>query len=383
MRVTPNIEKIAKIKVVGVGGGGGNTVNTMIASGQIVGVDFMAINTDRQALNAVNADEVLQIGSKLTDGLGSGSDPEVGKKAAEESKEEIKKHLEGYHMIFITAGMGGGTGTGASPIVASIAKEVVNALTVAVVTTPFDFEGVKRAENAKEGVMQLKDVVDALIVIPNQKLLDLEEKNLQFEKAFALVDSVLTQGVKGISDIIVQPGYVNVDIEDVRTIMKNAGTALMGVGEATGEDRAQIAVEKALKNPLMGVDIQGATGILYNITGEDVTMTEIQIIADKIYQSAGERANIIFGAGNYGKNKGALCVTIIATGFDSPYTNRSYPTSFTSGKFVKNEVFKVDNDKIVKEEDLKTDENKNLETVDDTDDNSDPFKIPPFLRRGF
>ena len=280
MLIKPNIEKFAKIKVVGVGGGGGNAINTMISGGKIIGVDFMAINTDKQALNMIKADEVVQIGRELTNGLGSGAVPDIGRKAAEESKEEIKKHLEGYDMVFVTAGMGGGTGTGASPVVAKIAKQEVGALTVAVVTKPFNFEGGRRGENAESGLLELKENVDALIVIPNQKLLELEEKTLPLKEAFALADGVLEQGVRGISDLIVRPGLINVDFADVKTIMKDAGSAIMGIGEANGENRAEEAAIKAIQHPLLNHEnVSGATGILVNISCDvNLSLKEVETI---------------------------------------------------------------------------------------------------------
>lgn len=384
MLIKPNIEKFAKIKVVGVGGGGGNAINSMISSGKIVGVDFMSINTDKQALNMSKADEILQVGSQLTNGLGSGAVPEIGKKAAEESKEEIKKHLDGYDMVFITAGMGGGTGTGGSPIVAKIAKEEVGALTVGVVTRPFNFEGTKRADNADVGIAELKDVVDALIVIPNQKLLDLEEKELSLKEALAMADSVLEQGVRGISDLIVHPGLINVDFADVNTIMKDAGSALMGIGEASGEGRADVAAQMAIKSPLLDVDINGATGILINIQGDSsLTLSEVEKVSKKIHDTAGEGANIIIGANPESSEKDKISVTVIATGFDSPYSGGSsigarFPsyTTTNNSSNSQNQTQQQDQDPTLKEQN-----EEELEVIDDSMDKNDPFEIPPFLRK--
>ena len=378
MLIKPNIEKFAKIKVVGVGGAGGNALNTMISSGNILGVDFLAINTDKQALNMNKADEILQIGQALTHGLGSGAMPEVGKKAAEESKEDIKKHLEGYDMIFITAGMGGGTGTGGAPIVASLAKEA-GSLTVAVVTKPFNFEGATRKENAENGIRELKENVDALITIPNQKLLDLEQKSLPLKEAFALADSVLMQGVKGISDLIVHPGLINVDFADVKTIMYHAGSALMGIGEAEGEGRAEIAAEQAINSPLLDVSIGGATGILINIVGDGLTLAEVEVISQKISSAAGIDSNIIFGANPTDNNKGKISVTVIATGFDSSYDD--YDDTYKVSKRADSKVSVSEDTKSSEIEKSKDDLDKDIEQIVD-DNEEDPYKIPTFLRRG-
>lgn len=377
MLIKPNIEKFAKIKVVGVGGGGCNAINSMISSGDIVGVDFMAINTDKQALNMNRADEVVQIGQQITNGLGSGAVPEIGQKAAQESRDEIKKHLDGYDMIFVTAGMGGGTGTGGAPVVASIAKEV-GALTVAVVTKPFNFEGATRRENAEEGIRDLKDNVDALITIPNQKLLDLDQKSLPIQDAFSLADSVLSHGVRGISDIIVHPGLINVDFADVKTIMKDAGSALMGIGEAEGDDRAAIAADAAINSPLLDVNISGATGILINIVGDNVTLAELESISKKISEAAGTDANIIIGTNTSTDKKGKIIVTVIATGFETPYSEYSSgyqvnPATKRDTAYEPKEDHDSDNTTPSSE-----DTDDNLETLDDTED---PYGIPTFLRR--
>jgi len=314
--VKPDLNSFAKIKVIGVGGGGNNAVNYMVTEGKIQGVEFIAVNTDMQALLASNADIKLQIGEKLTKGLGSGSNPDIGQAAAEESSEKIKNLLTGTDMVFITCGEGGGTGTGAAPIIARIAKDT-GALTVAVVTKPFPFEGARRMVNAEEGVEQLKNSVDTLIVIPNEKLLEVAKKDLPLTEAFHVADSVLAQGVQSISDLITIPGLINVDFADVRTIMTNAGTALMGIGTASGEQRAQKAAEEAINSPLLEVNIEGARGILFNITGsKDLTMGEVNKAANLITSAADPDANIIFGATINEELKDSLKISVIATGFD-------------------------------------------------------------------
>lgn len=314
--VKPSNTTFAKIKVIGAGGGGGNAVNSMIDSGQIQGVEFISINTDAQALLTSKAETKLQIGSNYTKGLGSGADPEVGKAAAEESREKIKDLVFDSDMIFITAGMGGGTGTGASPVIAEIAKES-GALTVAVVTKPFAFEGVRRMQTAEEGIDILKDHVDTLIVIPNQRLMDVVDKKMTLLDAFRLADNVLGQGVQGISDLITVPGLINVDFADVKTIMSDSGSALMGIGEASGENRAATAARMAISSPLLEVSIDGAKGILYNVTGgPDMTMSEISDASAIIANAADPDANIIFGAAVNEELGSNIKISVIATGFD-------------------------------------------------------------------
>lgn len=314
--VKPTNTTFAKIKVIGVGGGGGNAVNSMINSNQIQGVEFIAVNTDAQALLTSKADTKLQIGSNFTKGLGSGADPEVGRTAAEESRDKIKDLLFDSDMVFITAGMGGGTGTGASPIIAEIAKEI-GALTVAVVTKPFAFEGIRRMQSAEEGIDLLKEKVDTLIVIPNQRLMDVVDKKMTLLDAFRLADNVLGQGVQGISDLITVPGLINVDFADVKTIMLDSGSALMGIGEASGENRAATAARMAISSPLLEVSIEGARGILYNIIGgNDMTMSEVSDASAIIANAAHPEANIIFGA-TIDENLGSsIKISVIATGFD-------------------------------------------------------------------
>ncbi len=315
--VKPDTNTFAKIKVLGVGGGGNNAINSMIASGKIKGVEFIAVNTDMQALLASNADVKLQIGEKNTKGLGSGSNPEVGATAAEESREKIKEVLLGADMVFITAGEGGGTGTGAAPIIAEIARKEINALTVAVVTKPFLFEGARRRVQAEEGVEKLKENVDTLIVIPNQRLMDVVKKDQSLLDAFKTADSVLGQGVQGISDLITVPGLINVDFADVKSVMTNAGSALMGVGRASGEKRALLAANMAVSSPLLEVSIEGARGILFNITGgKSLTMNEVNDAATIITQSADPDANIIFGASIREDMGEEVQISVIAAGFD-------------------------------------------------------------------
>lgn len=318
--VKPDVGRLAKIKVIGVGGGGGNAVNSMIASGTINGVDFIAVNTDAQVLLTNQAATKLQIGDNLTRGLGSGGNPEIGGQAAEESREKIKELLVDSDMVFITAGMGGGTGTGAAPVIAEIAKEQ-GALTVAIVTKPFAFEGARRMVNAEEGIEKLKDKVDTMIVIPNQRLLDVVDRKMTLLEAFRVADSVLTQGVQGISDIITVPGLINVDFADVKSIMKDAGSALMGIGTGVGDSRAQMAARAAISSPLLEVAIDGAKGVLFNITGgPDMTMSEVDEAAKIISEAADADANIIFGSAIDEKLIDQMRITVIATGFDETRT---------------------------------------------------------------
>lgn len=314
--VKPDVGKIAKIKVVGAGGGGGNALNSMIASASITGVEFVAVNTDAQVLLTNQAVTKLQIGENLTRGLGAGGNPEIGMQAAEESREKIKEYLIDSDMVFVTAGMGGGTGTGAAPVIAEIAKEL-GALTVGIVTKPFVFEGTRRMVNAEEGIEKLKTKVDTLIVIPNQRLMDVVDRKMTLLEAFRVVDSVLGQGVQGISDIITVSGLINVDFADVRSIMSDAGSALMGIGTGVGDNRAQMAARAAVASPLLEVSIEGAKGVLFNITGgPDMTMTEVEEAAKIISESSDADANIIFGATVDERLIDQMKITVIATGFD-------------------------------------------------------------------
>jgi len=310
-----DFNQFAQIKVVGVGGGGNNAVNRMITAG-LKGVDFVAVNTDAQAINLSRAAQKVQIGSKLTKGLGAGANPEIGLKAAEESRDELMNVLKGADMVFVTAGMGGGTGTGAAPIVAEIAKEL-GALTVGVVTRPFSFEGRKRAMQAEKGIAELKSKVDTLITIPNDRLLQVVDKHTALHEAFRIADDVLRQGVQGISDLIAVPGLINLDFADVKTIMRNTGSALMGIGSATGENRAADAARKAISSPLLETSIEGAQGVLLNITGgTNLTLFEVNEASEIIAEAADPEANIIFGAVIDESMKEEIRVTVIATGFD-------------------------------------------------------------------
>jgi cell division protein FtsZ len=307
----------ARIKVIGCGGGGTNAVNRMIDAG-LTGVEFIAMNTDIQVLDISAADYKLQLGENLTRGLGAGGNPEVGRSAAEESKGDIKKALEGADMVFITAGMGGGTGTGAAPVIAEIAKDL-NILTVAVVTKPFKFEGPRRARLAEEGVDNLRDKVDTVIVIPNDRLLGVVEKRATLVEAFREADDVLRQGVQGISDIITIPGIINVDFADVRAIMLNAGTALMGIGVATGDNRAVDAAQAAIASPLLETSIEGARAALINITGgPNLTLAEVHEATELIQQANdADDANIIFGIVQDPRLEDEIRITVLATGFDT------------------------------------------------------------------
>ena len=310
-----DVEQFAKIKVIGVGGGGNNAVNRMVEHG-VRGVDFVAINTDIQALHSSRAETKIQIGEKLTKGLGAGANPEIGAKAAEESRNEIAEALKGADMVFITAGMGGGTGTGAAPIVAELAKEM-GILTVGVVTKPFTFEGRKRLSQAEMGIENLKAKVDTLVTIPNDRLLQIAEKKTTISQAFVMADEVLKQGIQGISDLISVPNLINLDFADVQTIMYDKGIAHMGIGRATGENRATEAAKQAIQSPLLETSIDGAKAVLLNITGgDDLGIFEVNEAADLIRQAVDPDATIIFGAGIDVDLKDEIKITVIATGFD-------------------------------------------------------------------
>ena len=318
-----DVQQFAQIKVIGCGGGGNNAVNRMIIDG-LKNVEFIAINTDKQALMLSQASQKIQIGDKLTKGLGAGANPEIGKKAAEESKEEISQSIKGADMVFITAGMGGGTGTGAAPVIAEIAKSM-GILTVGVVTKPFPFEGRKRLLHAEMGINTLKERVDTLVTIPNERLLSIVDKKTSLMDSFKLADDVLRQGVQGISDLITIPGLVNLDFADVRTIMVDKGLAHMGVGKGTGDNRSQEAAKQAISSPLLETSIVGATGVLLNITGgNDLGLLEINEAAEIVQEAADPDANIIFGAGIDDSLGDDIKITVIATGFDSdnPMANK-------------------------------------------------------------
>jgi len=404
MLVTTNVDPVAKIKVVGVGGGGCNAINTMITDYDIPGVDFMAFNTDAQALKMSQAPVTLQLGEELTRGLGVGGNHDMGAQAAEESLDQIQEFLEGANMVFITAGMGGGTGTGAAPIIAGVAKNM-GALTVAVVTKPFEFEGNKRREIAEEGIAALKDKVDTLIVVPNQRLLEIvdESEKLSFIDAMKKVDSVLAEGVNSISNLISQTGYINADFNDAKSVMQNAGTALMGIGRASGENRAENAARAATTSPLLDMSIEGATGVLYNVVGSDLTLTEISQVSELIKEAVDPSANIKFGAQIDPSAGDTLTITIVATGFDE---NKQIFTKKQKGvdENVRTFGFKPRAEEVKEEPEIDTDEEDVLEafekedikednfeedtipsvpssTSNNGDDNGSLLDIPTFLRR--
>ncbi len=321
MQRAPELENIALIRVVGVGGGGCNAINRMISE-TVSGVDFIAINTDNQALLLSDAATRVRIGDKLTRGLGAGGNPEHGEKAAVESEEELYEVLAGSDMIFITAGMGGGTGTGAAPIVAKVAREL-GALTIGVVTRPFLFEGSQRSRIAEEGIEKLKEHVDTLIVIPNDRLLELTDKRVSLTDSFRMADDVLRQGIQGISELITVPGLINLDFADVRTIMSQGGAALMAVGHGEGDDRARLAAEQAISSRLLDVTIDGARGILFNVTGgPDMSLYEVNQAAAIIRETAHPDANLIFGAVIDEKMSDAIRITVVATGFERTPSRR-------------------------------------------------------------
>lgn len=375
MDKAPQIETFATIKVVGVGGSGCNAIRRMIAA-KVRGVEFIAINTDAQALLHNEAPVKVQIGKELTRGLGAGGDLEVGAKGAEEEKNEIYEVLKGADMVFVTYGAGGGTGTGAGPVVASIAKEL-GALTVAVVTKPFSFEGLRRKKIGELGIEELKDKVDTLITIPNDRLLQVIDKKTSLNDAFAIVDDVLRQGVQGISDLITLHGIVNVDFADVRSIMKDAGSALMGIGRASGDNRAIEAARAAIDNPLLDVSIEGAKGILFNITGgPDMSMYEIDEAAKAITEAAHPDANTIFGALVDEAMSGEIKITVIATGFDAEETRdvrRPQIPMSTTGAQAKSPLRAATIDR-EPEIDL------TLEAVDE-EENDQELDVPAFIRR--
>ena len=313
---TTFVENPAQIKVLGIGGGGSNAVNRMIEEG-IQGVEFITVNTDAQALMLAQSPQRLRIGDKLTKGLGSGGHPDTGEKAAMESAEEIKAMLKGADMVFVTAGMGGGTGTGAAPVIAKLAKET-GALTIGVVTKPFTFEGSRRRRVADEGIAKLKEGVDTLILIPNDRLLQVVDKKVSIQQAFRVADDVLRQGIQGISELITIPGLINLDFADVRSIMSEGGSALMAIGRANGDNRAQNAAEQAIHSALLDVSIDGAQGILFNVTGgQDLSLYEVNEAAEIIRRTADPDANIIFGAVVDPEMKDEIRITVIATGFDA------------------------------------------------------------------
>ncbi|MDQ5885651.1 MAG: cell division protein FtsZ, partial [Patescibacteria group bacterium] len=368
-QVAPVIETFARIKVVGVGGAGGAAVNRMIDSG-VDGVEFIVVNTDAQALHHSKASTKIHIGKDTTRGLGAGADPSVGEKAALESKEEIKKAVEGSDMVFITLGAGGGTGSGAGHVVAEVAKEM-NILVVAFATKPFAFEGEKRRKNADKAIDNLRDNVDTLIIIPNDRLLQTIDRQTPLLEAFKVADDVLRQGVQGISDLITVHGLINLDFADVKTVMSNAGSALMGIGRASGENRAVQAAQQAIESPLLEVSIDGARGVLFNIIGgNDISMHEINVAAETITAAADPDANIIFGATINEELEGELIVTVVATGFDATY-------------FAKRKSQPEQNDEAAsqpKQDDTDvTDLNMELDTSTQVDEQSHDFHSEPTI----
>ncbi len=379
--VKPDSARIAKIKVIGVGGGGGNAVASMVESGVISGVEFIAVNTDAQVLLQNKAPTKLQIGEKLTKGLGVGGNPEIGAQAAEESIEKLKELLIDSDMVFVTAGMGGGTGTGAAPVIARLAKET-GALTVGVVTKPFAFEGTRRAVAAEDGIEKLKEATDTLIVIPNQRLMDVIDRKMTLLEAFKVVDSVLGQAVGGIADIITTAGLVNVDFADVKTIMKDAGSALLGIGTGVGENRAQMAARAAVSSPLLDLSIEGARGVLFNIAGgSDLTMFEVDEAARIISSAADPDANVIFGAVVKDELADQVRITVIATGFDetrSRLAQMSKPVQKPIVQGVVSEPIETKN----KDEDEDIDNLPPDESgLDSGDTFGEKFEIPAFLRK--
>ncbi len=382
-RIKPEIETFARIKVVGIGGGGNNAVSRMIVS-QIKGVDFIAINTDAQQLHHCKASEKIHIGKNLTKGLGSGMDPEIGRQAAEENREEIHEALKGADLVFITCGLGGGTGTGGAPVVAEAAKDT-GALVVAVVTKPFGFEGAQRSSVAEEGLLQLKDKVDTLITIPNDRVLNLIDRNTSLVNAFQVVDDVLKQGVQGIADLIIYSGIVNVDFADIRAIMQDAGSALMGIGRAAGEDRAVVAAKAAINSPLLEISVDGAKGVLFNIYGgPDLGMMEVNEAAKIITESVDPGAKIIFGATQDERlKKGEIKIAVIATGFGS--NNHHYRKVEDAGKAVFVNISRATQNnangaKTEKEEQKDVKKKKIIPDSFPSDDNPE-WEIPAFLRR--
>jgi len=372
------IENSARIKVIGAGGGGGNAVNTMI-SYSLRGVDFIIANTDAQALGASAAPVKIQIGTEVTKGLGAGSNPDIGKQSALESRDEIRRHLEGADMIFITAGLGGGTGTGAAPVIAQVAREC-GALTVAVVTKPFQFEGKKRNLQAEEGIIQLRDVVDTLIVVPNQRLLSLGGRGLSLLDAFKKADDILYQAVKGISDLIIVPGLINLDFADVKNIMSNMGMALMGTGTASGENRAIEAAQRAISSPLLEDNtIQGAQGILLSITGgPDMSLYEVNEASSLIQAEAHEEANIIFGTVIDENMKDEIRITVIATGFEDMTKKKQTPSNVAHlGGFRKEDL---STPAFMRKEKSRDQANVLTMGINDESENVD-IEIPTFLRR--
>lgn len=392
-RVKPEIESFARIKVIGAGGSGNNVLDHMIRA-KLKGIDFIAVNTDAQDLHNSLAPKKIFLGRNITKGLGAGMDPELGRRAAEETSAEIAEAVKGADMVFVACGFGGGTGTGAAPVIANIAREA-GALTVGVVTKPFSFEGAERTRLAEEGLRELITAVDAMIVIPNDKLFEIIEKQTSFLEAFGMCDEILKQGVEGISDLITTPGIINVDFADVRTIMQNTGTALMGIGVGTGERRAADAAERAINSPLLDTSIDGARGVLFSIAGgTDLTMWEINEAARIITESIAKDARVIFGAMHSEKiKKGEIKITVIATGFSQDLSERKGSENasfslFSEGQAaVKVSTSTSNKTSSMKEEEAEeeVDENPKLPKSDSADknenDESEWDAVPAFLRR--
>lgn len=388
------VSPTAKMKVIGVGGAGGNAVNRMISAG-LNGVEFISVNTDLQALNTCKAPIRLQIGKNLTKGLGAGANPDVGRRAIEEDKDTVFNALKDTDMVFVTAGMGGGTGTGAAPIVAEIAKDL-GALTVAIVTRPFLFEGPKRMKRADEGLLELKDRVDTLIVIPNQRLLSIVSKDTRLNKAFQMADEVLYNATKGISDLISVPGLINLDFADVKTVMAEMGDALMGSAVASGEDRAIEAAQNAIRSPLLeDVSIEGALGLLVNVTGgDDLTLSEVDAAANIIQEAVGEEANVIFGAVIDEQFKDQIRVTVIATGFNQNGKKSKTAIAQRKMNFIHTSIDYLDIPTYQRQTAAENDRGNGdsndkgkghdleLDLQEDTADlKSDNYEMPTFLRR--
>ncbi|MDY0382729.1 MAG: cell division protein FtsZ [Atribacterota bacterium] len=365
--VPEKIGSFVDIKIIGVGGGGGNAVNRMIEEG-INGVKHISANTDAQVLALSNAEQKIQVGTRITMGLGSGSNPEIGKRAVEEDRDKISKVLEGADMVFITAGMGGGTGTGGSPIIAQISKEL-GALTVAVVTMPFSFEGIRRKKQAEEGIKLLKEYVDTLIVIPNDRLLQIIAQDTPVLDAFKVADEILLHGIKGISEIVVEPGLINVDFADVKMIMENAGTAIMGIGRSSGENRAAEAAYNAVNSSLLGTKITDARGILFNISGgKNMTLFEVNQAAEIIQEAANPDANIIFGAVINESLGEDIRITVIATGFEEAPGTEEEQLREVISEPAKSQERVIETERVLPQENV-------------NDYNYDDLEIPTFLRK--
>lgn len=375
-KVNPEIETFARIKVIGVGGGGNNAVNHMVKS-KINGVEFIAVNTDTQDLHHSKADKKIHIGKNLTKGLGSGMNPDIGRSAAEETKAEIQEAIKGADMVFVAAGMGGGTGTGASPTVAQVAKEN-GILTIGVVTKPFGFEGQQRKNIADAGVEALEREVDALITIPNDRLLAIAGDDMSFKEAFIISDDILKQAVESISELITTPGIINIDFADIQSILREAGSAFMGIGRASGDSRAREAATEAINSPLLDIEVDGARGVLFAISGgDDVTMKEVNEIATIITDSIDSNARVIFGTIlDETLKKGEIKVTVIATGFDTVIQKKGSSLSPLAKKE------EVKEDRPVKTTLKKEKEEAEIEEIEEIDDSDDWSAVPAFLRRG-